>query len=54
MRHRQSSLVETSGTMGSGLLHFTLTNNGFWTTGQYRVDIYPNDKLDKTVTFEVR
>ena len=45
---------ETSGTMGSGLLHFKLTNDGFWPNGQYKVDIYLNDKLDKTVTFEVR
>ncbi len=45
---------ETTATMGSGLLHFRLTNNDLWPTGSYKVDIYLNDKLDKTITFEVR
>jgi hypothetical protein len=45
---------ETSATVGSGLLHFRLSNTNLWPTGQYKVDIFLNDKLDKTITFEVR
>ncbi len=45
---------ETTATIGSGLLHFRLTNSNAWPTGKYKVDIYLNDKLDKTVEFEVR
>lgn len=45
---------ETTATMGSGLLHFKLTNDSLWPTGEYKVDIYLNDKLDRTLRFEVR
>ncbi len=38
----------------SGLLYFTLTPDSLWPTGEYKVDIYLNDKLDKTLRFEVR
>ncbi len=45
---------ETTATMGSGLLHFKLTYPDPWPAGKYKVDIYLNDKLDKTIEFEVR
>ncbi len=41
-------------TSGSATLHFKLTNNGAWPTGTYKVDLYLNDKLDKTVEFQVQ
>jgi hypothetical protein len=41
-------------TSGDGLVHFNLENNGSWPVGQYKVDLYLNDALAKTLTFEVR
>jgi hypothetical protein len=41
-------------TSGSGTLTFNLSNNGLWPTGRYKVDLYLNDKLDRTLEFEVR
>lgn len=40
-------------TQGSGKLTFDLTNNQPWPVGDYKVDIYLNDKLDRTLTFRV-
>jgi hypothetical protein len=33
---------------------FNLTNNQLWPTGKYKVDLYLNDKLDRTLEFEVQ
>jgi len=33
---------------------FNLTNNGLWPVGKYKVDLYLNDKLDRTLEFEVQ
>jgi len=33
---------------------FDLTNNGLWPVGKYKVDLYLNDKLDRTLEFEVQ
>jgi hypothetical protein len=41
-------------TSGSGTLTFNLSNDGLWPTGRYKVDLYLNDKLDRTLEFEVR
>jgi uncharacterized lipoprotein NlpE involved in copper resistance len=41
-------------TSGSGTLTFTLTNNQLWPTGKYKADLYLNDKLDRTLEYEVR
>jgi hypothetical protein len=41
-------------TSGSGSLHFELSNNSLWPNGQYKVDLYLNDELDRTLEFEVR
>ncbi len=47
-------LMETSLTSGSGTLTFELSNDALWPAGQYKVDLYLNDKLDRSLTFEVR
>jgi hypothetical protein len=39
---------------GSRNVDFTLTPNaGGWPSGKYKVDIYLNDKLDRSLTFSV-
>ena len=45
---------ETTITQGDGSLIFSLTNNGPWPFGKYKVEIYLNDKLDRTLEFEVQ
>jgi hypothetical protein len=44
---------ETELTTGSGTLHFQLSNNNLWPPGQYKVDLYLNDELERTLEFEV-
>lgn len=44
---------EATLTAGSGTHQFSLTNDNLWPAGQYKVDIYMNDKLEKTVEFQV-
>jgi hypothetical protein len=44
--------VET--TSGDATIPFNLTNNQFWPLGTYKVEIYLNDTLDKTLDFEVQ
>jgi hypothetical protein len=45
---------ETVLTTGSGSLHFQLSNNGLWPNGRYKVDLYLDDELDRTIEFDVR
>ncbi|MCJ7514295.1 MAG: hypothetical protein MUO23_15190 [Anaerolineales bacterium] len=45
---------ETSLTSGDGTLTFELSNDLQWPTGSYKVDLYLNDKLDRTLPYEVR
>jgi len=33
---------------------FDLANNGLWPIGKYKVDLYLNDELDRTLEFEVQ
>ncbi|MEJ5201954.1 MAG: hypothetical protein WHV66_06930 [Anaerolineales bacterium] len=33
---------------------FNLQNNGLWPKGNYKVDLYLNDNLDRTLEFEVQ
>lgn len=47
-------LDETELTSGDGTLTFDLTNDQLWPVGSYSVDLYLNEKLDRTLTFEVR
>ena len=47
-------IEETEFTSGDGLIHFELSNDSLWPAGQYKVDIYLNDTLAKTLTFDVQ
>ena len=47
-------ITETEFTTGSGVVNFNLTNDNLWPTGKYKVDIYMNDTLSKTLEFEVQ
>ena len=40
-------------TSGDGILTFDLTNNTPWPAGEYKVDLYLNEELDRTLTFRV-
>jgi hypothetical protein len=40
-------------TTGDGRLTFNLTNDGPWPAGAYKVDIYLNEKLERTLEFAV-
>ena len=41
-------------TTGSGLLHFELGNDGLWPVGKYKVDLFLNGELGRTLEFEVQ
>jgi len=45
---------EVSITQGDGPITFNLANNNLWPFGKYKVELYLNDKLDRTLEFEVR
>jgi hypothetical protein len=45
---------ETELTGGDGAYNFSLSNDSDWPVGQYKVDIYLNDELDRTLTFNVQ
>ena len=45
---------EYSITTDDGLIPFSLSNNMLWPLGTYKVELYLNDKLDRTLEFEVR
>jgi hypothetical protein len=45
---------ETEFVSGSGQVLFNLSNTNPWPAGKYKVDIYLNDKVAKTLEFEVR
>lgn len=47
-------ITETEFTTGSGVVNFNLTNDNLWPTGKYKVDIYMNGTLSKTLEFEVQ
>ncbi len=47
-------LQETELTTGSGTLTFQLSNSNLWPAGTYKVDIYLNDELDRTLEFQVQ
>jgi hypothetical protein len=48
-----SLLTQTEETTGTGV-SFHLSNKQLWPTGKYKVDLYLNDKLDRTLEFEVK
>lgn len=41
-------------TSGDGRLTFDLTNDDLWPIGLYRVDVYLNSKLERSLEFEVQ
>ena len=47
-------ITETEFITGSGLINFNLSNDNLWPIGKYKVDIYMNGNLAKTVEFEVQ
>jgi hypothetical protein len=49
-----TKLDEASLTQGDGNLSFTLNNSQAWPAGDYKVEIYLNDKLDRTLDFNVQ
>ena len=46
-------LDENTLTSGDGNMQFSLTNDNLWPVGTYKVDLYLNDKLDRTLDFTV-
>ncbi len=46
-------LSEKTITSGDGSIHFSLTNSNLWPVGKYKVDLYLNDKLNRTLEFTV-
>jgi hypothetical protein len=38
----------------SSYMTFSLTNDGLWPTGKYKIDLYLNDKLERTLEFTVQ
>jgi hypothetical protein len=48
------TINETEINTGSGLVHFQLSNDNLWPLGKYKVEIYLDGKLAKTLEFEVR
>jgi hypothetical protein len=49
-----TKLNETPITHGDGTLTFKLGNDQGWPAGDYKVEIYLNDKLDRTLEFNVQ
>jgi hypothetical protein len=45
---------ESNYTSGDGTVHFDLSNDNLWPVGSYKVDVYLNGKLDRSLTFEVQ
>jgi hypothetical protein len=47
-------LDESEITTGDGTITFDLANNQLWPVGSYKVDLYLNGELDRTLEFAVR
>lgn len=45
---------ETELTTGDGRITFDLSNDSLWPVGTYKVDLYLNDELDRTLEFQVQ
>ena len=45
---------QTELTTGDGNLVFQLNNDNLWPVGHYKVDLYLNEKLDRTLEFDVQ
>jgi hypothetical protein len=51
---KDQKIDETVLSSGSGVLNFTLAAKQEWPVGKYKVDLYLNDKLDRTAEFNVQ
>jgi hypothetical protein len=51
---KDQKLDETELQSGSGVLNFTLAGKQEWPVGKYKVDLFLNDKLDRTADFLVQ
>lgn len=49
-----TQFVEKEMVTGGSPITFSATNNGPWPVGSYKVELYLNDKLDRTVEFSVQ
>ena len=49
-----TQIDDVSITSGDAQLYFSLTPETLWALGQYRVDLYLNDKLNTTLDFQVQ
>jgi hypothetical protein len=47
-------LDESELATGDGTITFDLSNDQLWPVGSYKVDLYLNGELDRTLSFEVR
>ena len=45
---------EVSIASGDGLITFDLQNDGLWPAGDYKVDLFLNDEIDRTLEFTVQ
>jgi len=53
-KFKDQKLDETELQSGSGVLNFTLAGKQEWPIGKYKVDLFLNDKLDRTADFLVQ
>jgi len=51
---KDQKLDETVLQSGSSVLNFTLSNKQAWPAGKYKVELFLNDKLDRTADFLVQ
>jgi len=51
---KAEQFVEKEMVTGKSPITFTATNNGLWPVGKYKVELYLNDKLDRTQEFSVK
>lgn len=49
-----TQFVEKELVGGQSPITFTATNSGPWPVGKYKVDLFLNDKLDRTLEFSVK
>jgi hypothetical protein len=49
----ETKINETQINTGSSQLHFELENTSPWPKGDYKVELFINDKLEQTLEFQV-
>lgn len=52
-QYKDKKIDETELTSAGGVLDFTLASKQAWPAGKYKVDLYLNDKLDRTAEFTI-